>query len=152
MSYLVNLFQQNLYKLSFSCCVMTSKLVDATELRPGSFAIINEAPCVVKSIDISKTGKHGASKCRIEAIGILDNKKRITVMPGSERVAVPIIEKRRAQVLNVNKTNAMASIMDLESFETLESAIDPEIIEKIQEGAQVEYWNVEGSKIIKRLL
>lgn len=131
---------------------MSLKLVDATELRQGSFAIINEAPCVVKSIDISKTGKHGASKCRIEAIGILDDKKRITVMPGSERVAVPMIEKKKAQVLNLNKQEAKASLMDLENFETVDSAIASDLLENITEGSQVEYWNVEGKKIIKRLL
>ena len=131
---------------------MSSKLVDATELRQGSFAMINEAPCVVKSIDISKTGKHGASKCRIEAIGILDDKKRITVMPGSERVEVPMIEKRRAQVLSINKQDSRASVMDLESFETIDTAIASDLLENITEGSQVEYWNVEESKIIKRLL
>lgn len=131
---------------------MSLKLVDATELRQGSFAIINEAPCVVKSIDISKTGKHGASKCRIEAIGILDDKKRITVMPGSERVSVPMIEKKRAQVLNINRQEAKASLMDLENFETIESAIASNLLENIAEGSQVEYWDVEGKKIIKRLL
>ncbi|MGB9707855.1 MAG: translation initiation factor IF-5A [Candidatus Pacearchaeota archaeon] len=131
---------------------MSLKLVDATELRQGSFAMINEAPCVVKSIDISKTGKHGASKCRIEAIGILDDKKRITVMPGSERVAVPMIEKKRAQVLSINKQDAKASVMDLENFETIDAAIASDLLESVAEGSQVEYWNVEGSKIIKRLL
>ncbi len=131
---------------------MSLKLVDATELRQGSFAMINEAPCVVKSIDISKTGKHGASKCRIEAIGILDDKKRITVMPGSERVAVPMIEKKRAQVLSLNKQDKKASVMDLESFETIDATIAPDLLESIIEGSQVEYWDVEGSRIIKRLL
>lgn len=123
----------------------------ATELRPGNFALIEGAPCIVKAIDISKTGKHGAAKARIEAIGILDNKKRIVVMPGSERVEVPIIEKRKAQLLSINKQGMMASMMDLESFETLEAAIDPDILERVEEGAQVEYWIVTGKKIIKRL-
>lgn len=131
---------------------MSSKLVDATELRQGSFAIINETPCVIKSVDISKTGKHGASKCRIEAIGILDDKKRIIVMPGSERVDVPIIEKKRAQVLSVNKADAKASLMDLENFETIDAMIASDLIENIVEGTQVEYWIVEEKKIIKRTL
>ncbi len=131
---------------------MSSKLVDATELRSGSFAIINEAPCVIKSVDISKTGKHGASKCRIEAIGILDDKKRITVMPGSERITVPMIEKKRAQVLSLNKQDSKASLMDLENFETIDSAIASDLLENITDGSQVEYWDVEGKKIIKRLL
>ncbi|MCL6500596.1 MAG: translation initiation factor IF-5A [Candidatus Pacearchaeota archaeon] len=132
---------------------MPLKLVNATELRTGSFAFIEDAPCVIKSVDISKTGKHGASKCRIEAIGIVDEKKRITVMPGSERVAIPLIEKRKAQVLSIDKSNALASIMDLENFETFDAVVASDLLENIQENAQVEYWNVEnGQKIIKRLI
>lgn len=132
---------------------MPLKLVNATELKVGSFAVIDNAPCIVKSIDISKTGKHGASKCRIEAIGIVDEKKRIAVMPGSERVAVPLIEKKKAQVLSIDKANAKASVMDLESFETIEAPIASDLMENIKENAQVEYWNIEGTeKIIKRLL
>jgi len=123
----------------------------ATELKPGNFAMIEGTPCVVKAVDISKTGKHGASKCRIEAIGIIDEKKRIVVMPGAERVAIPIIEKKRGQVLNFNKQNATANVMDLESFETVEAVVASDLLEKIREGSQVEYWDVEGKKIIKRI-
>lgn len=130
---------------------MTLKLVNAHDLRQGSFAMIDGAPCVVKNVDISKTGKHGASKCRVEAIGIIDDKKRITVMPGAERVEVPMIEKRKAQVLSVDKQNAKASIMDLENFETIDSAIVFDLLETIKENDNVEYWNVEGQRIIKRL-
>jgi len=133
---------------------MPLKLINATELRSGSFAIIDGAPCVVRNVDISKTGKHGASKCRIEAIGILDDKKRITVMPGSERVAVPMIDKRRAQLLNMNNGNA--TVMDIETYETLEIAIPEDIKNEIKERKdkveQIEYWNVEGKKIIKRII
>lgn len=131
---------------------MASKLVSATELRSGRFIILNNTPCVVKNIDISKTGKHGHAKVRIEAIGIITGKKNITVMPGSERVQVPIIEKRKAQVLSINKQETKANIMDLENFETFDVRIDSELVENVQDGMQVEYWDVEGIKIIKRLL
>ena len=133
---------------------MPLKLVNATELRSGSFAIIDGAPCVIRNVDISKTGKHGASKCRIEAIGIIDDKKRITVMPGSERVAVPMVEKRRAQLLNL--TNGTASVMDIETYETFEVPINEDLKSEIKERKdkveQIEYWNIEGKKIVKRIL
>ncbi|MCX8193937.1 MAG: translation initiation factor IF-5A [Candidatus Pacearchaeota archaeon] len=130
---------------------MPLKLVNATELRPGTYAVIENAPCVIKSVDISKTGKHGASKCRIEAIGIIDEKKRITVMPGSERVEIPLIEKRRAQVLSFDKQNAKANAMDLENFETIDLKVSSDLLDNLKENDQVEYWNVEGGqKIIKR--
>ncbi|MEM4641513.1 MAG: translation initiation factor IF-5A [Candidatus Pacearchaeota archaeon] len=126
------------------------KAVYATELKPGTFILLEQEPCTVKSIDISKTGKHGASKCRIEAIGIFDNKKRIVVMPGSERLEIPLIEKKRAQVLSINKEKNMASVMDLETFETFDIAIDQGL--EIEEKNNVEYWQFGNKKVIKRVV
>lgn len=128
---------------------MPSKIIYVTELRPGNHAMIDGTPCAVKSIDISKTGKHGHAKARIEAIGLIDGKKRVLVKPGHERVEVPLIEKRRGQVLSLNEK---ASIMDLESYETIEVRIPSELREDLKEGMQVEYWDIEGQKIIKRVL
>lgn len=131
---------------------MSIKLVNVMGLRSGSFVILDNIPCTIRSIDFSKTGKHGHTKARIEAIGIMDGKKHVTVMPGSERVQVPIIEKRKAQLLIINKKEKRASVMDLENFETIDVMVDPGLIDEIEEGIQVEYWNIEGKKIIKRRL
>lgn len=128
---------------------MALKLVNATELRKGSYVIIDGSPCEVRKIDISKTGKHGHAKARIEAVGIIDEKKRVIVKPGHEKVAVPLIEKKKGQVLAVN---AKASVMDIESYETIEVTIPEEIKGRLKEGMQVEYWSIEGQSIIKRML
>jgi translation initiation factor 5A len=104
----------------------------------------------VRSQDISKTGKHGASKARIEAVGVIDDKKRILVKPGHEKFDVPLIEKKKGQVLSIEGDNA--NLMDVESFETLTVAIPADLKESITEGLQVEYWDVEGQKVIKRAL
>ena len=127
---------------------MVLRLINATEAKVGGSIIIENAPSIVKSIDISKSGKHGASKCRIEAIGIIDNKKRIIAVPGHERFGVPLIEKRRGQVLS--KVGENFSLMDTENYETLEMPASEEIKNEINEGDGVEYWIVEGEKIIKR--
>lgn len=126
--------------------------IESTSIKPGTNIIIDGSACLVKNIDISKSGKHGASKCRIEAIGIVDGKKRVIAIPGTERFETPMIEKRRAQILSVNKQEAKASIMDLENFETFDAQIDPDVQEQIEENRNAEYWLIEGRKIIKRLL
>ena len=128
---------------------MPLKFVTAHELRSGSYLMIDNAPCVVRSIDISKTGKHGAAKARIEAIGVIDGKKRVIVKPGHEKFPVPLIEKRKGQILSVEGENA--NIMDIENFETITVKV-PEDLTDLGEGSQVEYWDVEGEKIIKRKL
>jgi translation initiation factor 5A len=129
---------------------MPLKFVNATELKEGSYAIIDDAPCVVRKIDLSKTGKHGASKVRIEAVGVIDDKKRIIIKPGHEKMAVPLIEKKRGQILSIG--DKTLTLMDIESFETLEIAYPQELKPELSEGIQVEYWDVEGIKIVKRVL
>ena len=128
---------------------MTLKLVNATELRKGSYVIIDDVPCEVIKIDISKTGKHGHAKARIEALGIIDEKKRVIIKPGHEKMAVPLIEKKKGQVLVVN---AKANVMDMESYETVEVAVPDEMRGTLKEGMQVEYWSIEGQRVIKRIL
>jgi translation initiation factor 5A len=129
---------------------MPLKFVNATELKEGSYAIIEDAPCVVRKLDLSKTGKHGSSKVRIEAVGVLDDKKRIIIKPGHEKMAVPLIEKKKGQVLSIGDTTV--TLMDIESFETIEIIYPQELKSELQEGIQVEYWDVEGQKIVKRVL
>ncbi len=127
---------------------MTFKLINATDAKPGTSIIIEGEPCTVKSLDISKTGKHGASKARIEAIGIFDNKKRVIAVPGHERFEVPLINKLRGQVLSAQEDRV--SIMDLESFETLDAQSDENLKQEIKESDNVEYWEINGRRIIKR--
>jgi len=127
---------------------MTFKLINATEIRNGTAVIIQGVSCIVKNLDISKTGKHGHAKVRIEAIGIFDDKKKVIVIPGHEKLEVPLIKKLKGQVLNIQ--GEKASIMDLESFETLDVQVPEDLGGIIKEQDNVEYWDIEGRKIIKR--
>lgn len=129
---------------------MAHKIVDATALRVGGFMTFEGDCYVVKSMDISKTGKHGHAKVRFEANSLTGGKKKVMVVPGHERFEVPMIDKRKAQVLSV--MGEKVSVMDAESFETLDLDVPEELKEQITEGVTVEYWDIEGMKIVKRTL
>lgn len=129
---------------------MAHKIIDATELRVGGFLTIEGEHYVVKSMDVSKTGKHGHAKVRLEANSLTGGKKKVLVVPGHERFEVPMIDKRKAQVLSVMDTTA--NLMDSENFENFEIEIPEDLRSDVVEGATVEYWDIEGMKIIKRLL
>lgn len=130
---------------------MVLKIINATEAKTGTNIIVNGTPCAVRSVDISKTGKHGHSKCRFEAIGIITGNKKVFVVPGHERLEVPNVEKRKGQILS--KANGKVSLMDLENFETIEVPCpDEEVFEQLEENENCEYWDVEGEKIVKRRL
>ncbi|MBM3230151.1 translation initiation factor IF-5A [Candidatus Pacearchaeota archaeon] len=129
---------------------MVLKLINATSCGPGTTFLYEGKAVTVISNDISKTGKHGASKCRMECREIFTGKKKIIAVPGDNRFDVPLIQKRRAQVLGLVGTKV--SIMDLENFETLELAYDEEIKDKLLPEAQVEYWDVESQeKVVMRV-
>ena len=104
---------------------MVLRLINAHACNPGTTIMVEGQACTVRSNDISKTGKHGASKCRMEVIEVISGKKRIVAVPGDERFEVPMIEKRKAQVLSV--AGSTASVMDLESYETLDLPFVEEI-------------------------
>ena len=132
---------------------MALKLITEHECRPGTTILVEGNACIAKSNDISKTGKHGASKCRIECVGVLDGKKRIVAVPGSERFEVPMIEKKKAQVLSINSTGDMANVMDMENFETMDLPIVEDARGTFNIEDQVEYMIVdEKVKVIKRKL
>jgi len=128
---------------------MVLKIINATEARSGTNILIEDEPYTIKKIDISKTGKHGHSKVRAEASGILSGNKKVFVVPGHERFEVPMIDKRKAQVLSMGDK---VSVMDLENFETIEIDCPQDIKSELQENSNVEYWDIEGKKIIKRKL
>lgn len=127
---------------------MVLKIIDAADSKPGATIMIDNVPCVIRTNDMSKTGKHGHTKCRIEAISILDGKKKVLVVSGHERFDVPLINKYKGQVLSI--AGDKASLMDLESYETLELSMSDDIKEELKEGDQAEYWDIEGVKLIKR--
>jgi translation initiation factor 5A len=128
---------------------MSTKIVQATSIKEGTFVLVEGNPCKVVSLDISKSGKHGHAKVRMVAIGLLDEKKREMVVPGHDNVEVPIIEKKNAQVLSV--TGTKANVMDAETFETFDLDIPAEMKEQVVEGCQIIYWIIMGQKVMKQL-
>jgi translation initiation factor 5A len=128
---------------------MVLKIIGATDAKVGTNIIVDGEPCTVKKMDVSKTGKHGHSKARIEAVSILSGAKKVFVIPGHDKLEVPLVNKKKGQVLSVGDT---VSLMDLESFETLEVACPEDLKKEINENDNVEYWDVEGKLIVKRRL
>lgn len=130
---------------------MVLKIINATEVRVGTNIIVDGVACTVKSIDVSKTGKHGHAKCRIEAVPITGGNKKVFVVPGHDRLEVPNVEKRKGQVLSKSEGNV--NLMDLESFETIDVPCpDQEVFDSLEESGNCEYWDIEGEKIVKRKL
>ena len=130
---------------------MSTKPVEIGELKEGSFVVIDNIPCRVVSMDKSKTGKHGSAKVRIVAMGIFDDIKRNLLAPADQRVDVPMVEKRSAQVIAIMPDTVQ--LMDLATYETFEirTPKEQETVSKLASGVEVEYWDILNEKHIVRV-
>lgn len=128
---------------------MATKNVSAGSLQKGSYVVLEGAACRVVDTQISRPGKHGHAKVRLSAVGMIDGKKRIVVMPGHDNVEVPIIEKKTAQVLSIQ--NDMANVMDSGTYETFDLKIPEELKGQVVEGCSVLYWQILNEKIMKQV-
>jgi translation initiation factor 5A len=122
---------------------------EVSALKVGRYIMMDGRPCVIVNMDWSAPGKHGHAKYRITGIDLLTGTKKMAVYTSHDKVEVPIIEKKNAQVLSVSGDKAQ--IMDLETYETVEATIDPEIKEQLQPNWTVVYWDIMGTKVIKSI-
>ncbi|MCX6667288.1 MAG: translation initiation factor IF-5A [Euryarchaeota archaeon] len=123
--------------------------VEVRTLKENRYIIIDEEPCKIASISMSKPGKHGEAKARIEAIGIFDARKRSVVHPVTHKVHVPMIDKRAAQVVAL--MGDQVQLMDLETYATFEIPIPEEFKGKLEPGKEVQYLEAMGRKKITRI-
>jgi translation initiation factor 5A len=121
------------------------------DLKVGSYAIIDDEPSRIASLQKSKPGKHGSAKFRCVAISLFDGSKRSFVSPVVTNIQIPIVEKNTGQVVSVNPT--MVQLMDLESYEIFDVARpdDEKLSSKLEPGKDVEYWVIMGRYKIQRV-
>lgn len=122
---------------------------EVRELKVNRYVLIDDEPCKIVSISTSKPGKHGEAKARIEATGIFDGQKRSIVHPVKHKVQVPMIDKRKGQVLSI--MGEEVQIMDLESYETFNLQMQEEYKGQIEAGQEVMYLIAMGRRMITRV-
>jgi len=125
---------------------MGKKIGDMKELKEGKYVMVDDEPCKVTKITKSKPGKHGGAKARVDAVGIFDGQKRSLMGPISQKIEIPIIDKKTAQVLNI--IGSSVQLMDMESYETSELDMPDEFRGKLEQGKELQYMDVLGRKKI----
>ena len=140
---------------------MSIRKTEVQKLKSGQYMMVEEEPCIIKSTERSKSGKHGHAKVRIVCVGVFDNNKRSLTIPSGHMVDIPEIIKGNAQI-NFIEDN-LINIMDLESYHSLDVKwpTEGELIEKLKElrsnpakmgNSQVEYWQLAGKTLINRVI
>jgi translation initiation factor 5A len=110
---------------------------EVRELKEGRYMLIDGEPCKIINITTSKPGKHGEAKSNIDAVGIFDNKKRNIVHPVKHKVQVPMIDKRKAQILSI--AGDEVQLMDLDTYETFQLPIPEEYKGQLNSGEEIMY-------------
>ena len=119
------------------------------DLKIGKYVIVEDIPCKVVGMDKSKPGKHGAAKMRVEAIGLFDGTKHTLMKPSDADVEIPIVERKRAQIVAVTGTSAQ--LMDMENYETFEVEVPQDMRSEVEAGKEIQYMLVMGKKILLRV-
>ncbi|WP_292521246.1 translation initiation factor IF-5A [Methanoculleus sp.] len=114
------------------------------KLKEGRYVVVEDEPCRIVSIAISKPGKHGAAKSRIDCIGIFDGVKRSIVQPVSAKTYVPVVERKMAQVISIAGTTLQ--LMDVKDFEMFELTVSEEQAGSVEPGQEIAYISSLGKK------
>ncbi len=117
-------------------------------LKVNRYLLVDEEPCRILSIQMSKPGKHGEAKARLEVVGLFDGQKRSIVHPVTHKVRVPMIDKKKAQILSIHGNQAQ--LMDLGSYETFELPVPEEFQGVLNPGAEVLYMETMGRRKLSK--
>jgi translation initiation factor 5A len=140
---------------------MSIRRTEIQKLKTGQYMVVDEEPCIIKSIERSKSGKHGHAKVRVVCVGVFDNNKRSLTIPSGHMVAVPEITKGNAQISFIEDN--IVNIMNLETYESFDVAwpAEEEARTKLKDlqanpakmaTSQVEFWEISGKKLINRVI
>lgn len=119
------------------------------EMKVGRYIMIDGIPCKIVEIETSAPGKHGSAKMRVTGIGMFDGQKKSLIKPSSADADVPIIKKKKAQVVSVS--DSTAQLMDNETYEVFEITISDEYKGKLEAGKEVEIIEAMGRKALFRV-
>ncbi|MFW9818391.1 MAG: translation initiation factor IF-5A [Candidatus Thorarchaeota archaeon] len=139
---------------------MSIRRTEIQKLKTGQYIMVDEEPCIIKSTERSKSGKHGHAKVRVVCVGMFDNNKRSLTIPSGHMVDIPEITKGNAQINFIEDRSI--NVMDLESYESFDVAWpqDEELKKKLKElqanpklisTTQIEYWQLAGKTLINRV-
>lgn len=117
-------------------------------LKEGRYMLIEERPCKILSISKSKPGKHGAAKARIEGRDIFTGSKRTYMGSVTDKIWVPVMDRRSAQILSLN--GDQAQLMDSETFETFDLAIPEELKDAAEAGVDAVYIDCMGERALQQ--
>ena len=85
--------------------------VEIRTLKVGRYCVVDDEAYKILSISISKPGKHGSAKARLELVSLFSSKKISHVGTVTDSINVPMIEKGTAMVTHLEGAEVHAMNM-----------------------------------------
>jgi len=120
------------------------------DIHVGRYIVIDGVACRVVNVETSSPGKHGSAKMRLTAIGIFDGQKKTLLKPSDADAEVPVIKKKKAQVVSV--AGDSAQLMDAETYEVFDLPIPEELRGKVNAGNDVEVLEAMGRRAMSKVI
>ena len=115
----------------------------ASDLERGNYFIYNGEPVRVVRKEVVSVGTHSHTKLKFYIQGLREKGERTVILQHSDRVDKIDIMRKQGQI--ISKANNKVQLMDSVSYETLDSALPPELANDINEGDTVTFIELNGA-------
>ena len=124
-------------------------MIPVKQLRKGAYIIYKNEPCIIKETVNVVTGTHTHTKVKVSLQGLFSGVN--DVFTSSPHDSVEDIEIIRKEGQLISKSHDKIQIMDMRSYETLNSEADEELFNELKEGDLVTFIDFNGRfKILEK--
>ena len=114
----------------------------ASELEKGNYFIHNREPVRVMRKEVIVVGTHSHSKLKFYVQGLREKGERSVIFQHSDRVDKIEIIRKQGQI--ISKSGNKVQLMDMLSYETLDSILPSELLDEVNEGDSVTFVELNG--------
>ena len=115
----------------------------AQELERGNYFIYNNEPVRVLRKEVIVVGTHSHSKLKLYIQGLNERGERTVTFHHTDKVETVEIIRKLGQV--ISKSNNKVQLMDMVSYETLDTEVPSELFNELNENDQVTFVNINGN-------
>lgn len=115
----------------------------AQELQKGNYFIYNNEPVRVLRKEVIVVGTHSHSKLKFYIQGLNERGERTVTFHHTDKVETVEIIRKQGQV--ISKASNKVQLMDMVSYETLDTEVPSELFNELNENDQVTFVNINGN-------
>lgn len=115
----------------------------ATELERGNYFIHNNEPVRVLRKEVIVVGTHSHSKLKLYIQELNGRGERTVTFHHTDKVEIVEIIRKQGQI--ISKANNKVQLMDMVTYETLDSAVTSELFNELNENDQITFVNIDGN-------